>query len=220
MKLSTIPCIALITVAARMALAVSAQADSIPITYSLTGTGVVTGMTATTLSLSATASGSVLSGNPALNAAWNPVSYSDNSVLDLTTNLLNGTFSLVVPDGDTLFGNVSEDQTVPDTSPDGTGPFPQTLTFTGGTGEFAGATGSVSGTGFLGSTSFTVSGSGTLNAPAIPEPTPVALLLGGLALISVRLWRPKAKGCIRISSTVVGTALLTSQSHQIRRAPG
>jgi hypothetical protein len=188
MKLSTTPCIAAITVAAAIVLAAPAQADSIPITYSLTGTGVVTGMTATTLSLSATASGSVLSGDPVLNAAWNPISYSDTSVLDLTTNLLNGTFSLVAADGDTLFGNVSEDQTAPDTSPDGTGPFPQTLTFTGGTGEFAGATGSASGTGFLGITSFTVSGSGTLNAPAVPEPAPAALLLGGLALMSVR-WR-------------------------------
>lgn len=193
MKLSTTPCIAAITVVAAMALGVSAQADSIPITYSLTGTGAVTGMTATTLSLSATASGSVLSGDSVLNAAWNPVSYSDNSVLDLTTNLLNGTFDLVVADGDTLFGNVSEDQTAPDTSANGTGPFPQTLTFTGGTGEFAGATGSVSGIGFLGTTSFTVSGSGTLNAPAVPEPAPAALLLSGLALISVRWWRPNVK---------------------------
>ena len=114
-------------------------------------------------------------------------------MLDLTTNLLNGTFSLVVADGDTLFGNVSEDQAVPDTSPTGTGPFPQTLIFTGGTGEFAGATGSVSGTGFLGSIRFTVSGSGTLNAPAVPEPAPAALLLGGLVLISVRCWWPKQK---------------------------
>ncbi|HZQ52706.1 MAG TPA: hypothetical protein VFB14_10945 [Bryobacteraceae bacterium] len=37
-------------------------------------------------------------------------------MLDLTTNLLNGTFSLVVADGDALFGNVSEDQTAPDTA--------------------------------------------------------------------------------------------------------
>jgi len=194
MKHSTIPCIAATTVVAVLALAVPAQADSIAITYSLTGMGTVQSATDTTLTLSAVANGSVLSGDPDRNAAWNPVSYSDLSVLDLTTGLLNGNFSLVFADGDTLSGNIFEDDSVIDASPSQTGPFPQTLTFTGGTGEFAGATGSVSGQGFLGTTVFTVSGSGTVNAPAVPEPAPAALLVGGLALISIRRWRPRGNG--------------------------
>jgi hypothetical protein len=115
------------------------------------------------LTLVAQASGYVLASDPGLNAAWNPVSYSDQSVLDLTTNLLNGDFTLTFADGDTLTGTVFEDDSTIDSSPTQTGPFPQTLTFTGGAGEFAGASGSVSGNGFLGATDFTVSGSGTLN---------------------------------------------------------
>jgi hypothetical protein len=162
-----------------------ASAESVAITYSLTGTGTVVGGTGTTLALDAQAAGSILSSNANLDAAWNPVSYSDQSVLDFATNLLNGKFTFTFADGDTLTGDVFEDQTAPDTSPTETGPFPQTLTFTGGTGEFARATGSVSGTGFLGTTDFTVSGSGIVNAPAIPEPAPVALLVAGLVLVTI-----------------------------------
>lgn len=152
MKFSTIPCITATAVVTVIALAVPAQADSIAVTYSLTGTGTVQSATDTTLTLAAAAYGSVLSGSSDLNEAWNPVSYSDVSVLDFTTNLLNGDFTLTFADGDTLTGTVFEDQTIPDTSATQTGPFSQTLTFTQGTGEFAGATGSVSGQGFLGTT--------------------------------------------------------------------
>lgn len=189
MKLSTITCIVATTVVTVVALDVPAQADSIAVTYSLTGTGTVQSTTDTTLTLAAVANGSVLSGNSNLNAAWNPVTYSDESVLDLTTNLLNGSFTLTFADGDTVIGNIFEDDTVVDTSATQTGPFSQTLTFAGGTGGFAGATGFVSGEGFLGTTIFSVSGSGTINTPAVPEPAPAALLLGGLALISVKRWR-------------------------------
>jgi hypothetical protein len=114
-------------------------------------------------------------------------------MLDLTTGLLNGTFNLSFADGDMVFGNVFEDDSVIDASPSQTGPFPQTLTFTGGTGEFAGAAGSVSGLGFLGITNFTVSGSGVVNAPAIPEPASLALILGGLALLAIRPWHASLK---------------------------
>ena len=189
MKSSTIPCIAATTVLTLIALAAPAQADSIAISYSLTGTGTVQSATDTTLTLDTEASGSILSGSPALNAAWNPVTYSELCVLDLTTNLLRGNFTITFQDGDTLTGTDLEDDTAIDTSTTQTGPFPQTLTFTGGTGEFAGATGSVSGEGFLGTTTFTVSGSGTLNTAAAPEPAPAALLVGGLALLSIRRWR-------------------------------
>ncbi len=174
-------------------LAVPAQADSIAITYSLTGMGTVESATDTTLTLLGQFSGSVLSNDPGLNAAWNPVAYSDLSVADLTTGLLNGNFTFSFANGDTLVGTVFEDVSALVASPDGTGPFTQTLTFTGGTGEFAGATGSVSGNGFEGTTVGTVSGSGIINAPATPEPASAALLLGGLALIIVRWRRPAAK---------------------------
>jgi hypothetical protein len=194
MKSSTKSCITATAVAAVIALAVPARADSIAITYNLTGTGTVQSATDTTLTLVASASGSILSSDPGRNAAWNPVSYSDVSVLDLTTGLLNGNFSLVFADGDTLLGTVFEDDSTIDASPSQTGLFPQTLTFTAGTGEFAGATGSVSGQGFLGTTVFTVSGSGTVNTAAVPEPAPAALLFGGLALISIRRWRPRRNG--------------------------
>ena len=163
--------------------ATPAHADPIAITYSLTGTGTVVSATDTTLTLAAQAGGSVLAGNADLNAALNPVAYSDLSILDLTTSLLNGNFILSFANGDTLFGKVFEDDSVVDASLSQTGPFPQILTFTGGTGEFAGAVGSVSGLGFLGTTSFTVSGSGVVNAPAVPEPASAALLLVGLAMM-------------------------------------
>ncbi len=179
----------ILTTAALLAVivpATPAQAGSIAITYNLTGVGTVQSSTATTLTLVAQASGSVLSGNANLNAAWNPVAYSDVSVLDLTTSLLNGNFTLSFANGDVLFGKVFEDDSAIDASPSQTGPFPQTLTFTGGTGEFAGAAGSVSGLGFLGTTNFTVSGSGVVDAPAIPEPASLALVLGGLAFLIVR----------------------------------
>jgi hypothetical protein len=172
---------------------IPAEADFIPITYSLLGTGTVVGATATTLTLDAQASGSVLSADSGLNAAWNPVSYSDQSVLDLTTNLLNGTFTLTFADGGTLTGTVFEDDTAIDTSPNQTGTFFQTLTFAGGTGEFAGATGSLSGQGFLGTVDFTVTGGGTLNAPAVPEPASTGLLIGGIGLLLIGGWRKASK---------------------------
>lgn len=167
---------------------IPAKAESIAITYTLTGTGTVVGATDTTLTLDAQAAGSVLSADPGLNVAWNPVSYSDESVLDLTTGNLNGTFTMLFQDGDTITGNVFEDDSAVDASPSQTGPFPQTLTFTGGTGAFAGAAGSVSGLGFLGTTTFTVTGSGLVDAPAIPEPASPSLILAGLALLIARLW--------------------------------
>jgi hypothetical protein len=165
------------------AVAIPAEAGSIAITYSLSGTGTVVGSTATTLSLDAQASGVIHSANPALNAAWNPVAYSDESVLDFTTNLLHGSFILTLQDGDTLVGTVDEDQSAPDASANGTGPFTQTLTFTGGTGQFSGASGSVSGKGFLGTTDFSVSGSGSIKTSPVPEPPLSALSLPGLLLL-------------------------------------
>jgi hypothetical protein len=161
---------------------VSAQAGTIGISYSLaggpTGPPVVSG---TTLILDGLFTGSVLSGNPALNAVWNPVTYTDHSVADLTTGLLNGIFGMTFANGDMLSGTVFEDVSAV-LATGGTGPFTQTFTFTGGTGEFAGATGSTSGGGISTTTGTTVSGSGTLSAAGVssPEPASVALIFGGL----------------------------------------
>jgi hypothetical protein len=172
---------------------VSAQAGTIGISYSLTGgpTGppVVSG---TTLILDGLFTGSILSGNPALNAVWNPVTYSDHSVADVTTGLLNGTFSMAFANGEMLSGNVFEEVSAL-LATGGTGPFTQTFTFTGGTGEFAGATGSASGGGIATSTGTTVSGSGSLTAAGVgaPEPASVALILGGLVAIAVSARGPK-----------------------------
>lgn len=188
--------------------AIPSQAGSIAIIYNLSGTGNVVDSTATTLTLDATASGSLMSGIPALDALWNPISYTDESVLDFTTNLLHGNFVLMLQDGDTLIGIVDEDQTIPDTSAEGTGAFPQTLTFTGGTGAFAGATGLVSAEGFLGTTDFTVSGSGVINTPSsgVPEPASGLFLFSGLVgLVLARPWCSKirdAKATRRIDHVI------------------
>jgi hypothetical protein len=165
------------------ALAIPARASSIAITYSLAGGPIAPPVVSgTSLILDGLFTGSILSGDPGLDTVWNPVTYSDHSVVDLTTGLLNGTFNIVFANGDTLFGNVAED--VSAVVATGTGPYTQTLTFTGGTGEFAGASGSASGAGVAGGAG-PVSGSGVVNAPAVPEPASMMLLLGGLAVLSI-----------------------------------
>ena len=189
MKVITSSQILVMALLALTAAVVPLQAGSIPVTYAFGGTATVAGSTNTTLTLEADAVGSFLSGSPALNASWNPITYSDLSVLDLNTGLLNGAFTFVFEDGDTLVGKVSENDSAVDASPSQTGPFSQTLTFTGGTGEFTGATGSVSGEGFVGTTDFSVSGSGFVNVVATPEPESGTLLLGGLALLIAGVWR-------------------------------
>jgi hypothetical protein len=171
-----------LTFVAVLALAIPAEANSIAITYSLSGIATVVAAIDTTLTLDAQASGSIVSGSAALNAAWNPVTYSDLSFLDLTTGLLHGNFNITFQDGDTLSGTVDEDDSAIDASPTQTGPFTQTLTFTGGTGEFAGVAGSVAGNGFVGTTNFTVSGNGIFNTSPVPEPASGALVLGALGV--------------------------------------
>jgi hypothetical protein len=165
-------------------LGIQAKANTIAITYNFAGapTGPPV-MSGTTLILDGFATGSILSGNSSLDTIWNPVTYNDHSVIDLTTGRLNGTFSMAFADGNTLSGNLFEDvsQIV---ATGGVGPFTQLFTFTGGTGEFAGATGSISAAAVGGADGgFITSGSGTINAPAIPEPASAPLLLGGLAAI-------------------------------------
>jgi hypothetical protein len=175
---------------------VSAQAATISISYSLTGgpTGPPV-MSGSTLILDGLFTGSVLSGNPALNSVWNPVTYSDHSVADLTTGLLNGAFSVTFANGDVLSGKVFEEVSAL-LATGGTGTFTQTFTFTGGTGEFAGATGTTSGGGVATTTVTTVSGSGTLTAAGVgvPEPASVALILGGLVAIVAKGRRIRQRG--------------------------
>jgi hypothetical protein len=169
-----------------------AKANTLDITYSFVGaqagTPVVSG---TTVTIDDVGTGSILSGNPSLNAIWNPVTWSDHSTIDLTTGQLNGTVSLKFADGNTLSGNLFED--VSAVLATNTGPITGILTFTGGTGEFAGATGSVSGAGLIETNGWTISGDGTLNAPAVPEPASGPLLLGGLTIIISALRKSKVK---------------------------
>jgi hypothetical protein len=136
--------------------------------------------------------GSVVSGNPTLDTVWNPVTYSDHSVIDLTTGLLNGSVTMTFANGNMLFGNLFEDvsQVIP-TGGTG-GAFTQMFTFTGGTGEFAGATGSLSGAGMAG-IGGSESGSGTIIISAIPEPASAALFLSGMVMTLLMLRRSNVK---------------------------
>jgi hypothetical protein len=176
---------------ASLVASVPARAGTINITNNLSGMGTVTGATSTTLDLTGAFTGTVDQANPAKNAVLNPVTYNDVSQANLLTGLLTGTFSIAFANGEMLSGVVDEDVSALVSSPDGTGPFTQTLTFTAGTGEFAGVSGSASGTGFVGAVTGTVSGSGTLTAPGLitPEPGSIALMLGGLTLTALRYRR-------------------------------
>jgi hypothetical protein len=169
-------------------LAIPTHANSIAITYSYAGTAIGPEVVAgTTLTADHLLNGSILSENPGLNAALNPVTGQDHDVIDLITGILDGSVSFMFANGERLFGN----QHVVGLNASSQMQF---LTFSGGTGEFAGATGSASGTASLTSDGYMVSGSGVINTPsAVPEPASAALLLGGLALLSVRWWRPVPK---------------------------
>ncbi len=138
-------------------LGIQANAATIAVTYSFDGGPVGPEVpSGTTLTVDHFSTGSVLSGNPSLNAIWNPVTYLSHDVIDLTTGLLNGAFIMTFVDGNTLSGKLFAD--LSQAFANGTGPTPQTFTFTGGTGEFAGATGSFSGSGGLVGNGFTISG--------------------------------------------------------------
>jgi hypothetical protein len=183
----------IVVLALASSLGMQASGAIIPVTYNFAGgpTG-PPAMIGTTLIIDGLFAGSLLSGDPSLNAVWNPVTYSDHSVIDLTTGLLNGTFTMTFANGAMLFGNLFEDvsQVIP-TGGTG-GAFTQRFTFTGGTGAFAGATGSLEGAGVAG-IGGSASGSGTVNAPAIPEPASAALFLSGMAVILVVLRRSTVK---------------------------
>ena len=131
--------------------------------------------------------------NSAVNAFWNPVTFRAHSIVDLTTGLNNGTFSMLFANGDMLQGTLFEDDSGSASS--GSGAAPQTLTFTSGTGQFEGATGMLSGLFVIGSNGFTTSGTGALTAPQVfaPEPASTTLLLCGCIVVAARrkLWTPR-----------------------------
>ena len=182
----------IVILALACSLGIRANAATIAVTYSFDGGPVGPEVpSGTTLTVDHFSTGSVLSGNPSLNAIWNPVTYLSHDVIDLTTGLLNGAFTMTFADGNTLSGNLFVD--LSQAFANGTGPTPQTFTFTGGTGEFAGATGSFSGTGHIVGNGFTISGSGIINAPAVPEPASAALLLGGLGVVLGAFRKSKVK---------------------------
>ena len=167
-----------------------ARADTVGISYSFAGAGVAPPVqSGATLIIENSATGSFLTYDPALNAIWNPVTFTLHCVLDLTTGFINGTSTFTFADGAELFGNEFEDARAI-VATGGIGPFTETFTFTGGTGEFAGATGSISGSGIGTATGFTESGSGTLTAAGVstPEPASVALIFGGLLVLAAR-WK-------------------------------
>ncbi len=91
---------AILPLSASLVASVPVRADTINITYSLTGMATVTGMTSTTLDLSGAFTGSVDQANPAKNALWNPVTYSDVSQANLSTGLLTGAFTITFANGE------------------------------------------------------------------------------------------------------------------------
>lgn len=176
---------------ALLAASLPARAGTIGITYALTGTPTITGITPTTVYLSGTNTGSFDEANSAVNAIWDPVTFAYTSQADIATGLLTGIFHLTLANGEMLSGIVNEDLSAILKSPTLTGGYTQELTFTGGTGEFAGVSGSASGTGYVGFGAGAVSGSGTLTAPGLltPEPASFELLVGGVGFVAVRCRR-------------------------------
>lgn len=172
--------------AAVVALSPSAGAQrTFPVSYSLTyAPGPPPVLVGTTLQLTGSATGSLTTPDPLLDALVNPVAWNDQAGADVTTGLLNGSFVMTLANGDQLFGDLFENvsQLI---ATGGIGSFPQRVTIRSGTGLFVGASGVLSGNGVGTATGSTASGTGTLTLA--PEPTSVALLGGGLlALWGVR----------------------------------
>ena len=165
---------------------ISAQAATIGITYSvdaiaLTAPPVLNG---TLLTLDALWHSSIISGNPALDTTWNPVTFHTRDFLDITTGISTGIFDFKFANGSTLSGNFLEVQSAEFLATQ-MGSFTNMFTFTGGTGQFVGASGSISGGGLVRPDGFTVGGSGTLTAAGLPTPEPAsaALIVGGLLVM-------------------------------------
>ena len=90
-------------------LGMQAMGATIPVTYNFVGGPTAPPvMVGTTLIVDGFFTGSVLSGDPNLNAMWNPVSYIDHSVIELTTGLLNGTFTMTFANGECYWETCSK----------------------------------------------------------------------------------------------------------------
>lgn len=151
-------------------------ADTISATYSFTGSAQNEIVADGFLSADGVASGSL--------NGLDGVAFDTHNHINLTTLQNFGSFTMIFPDGDTAFGNLFEDDTNVSLATS-SGPFTQTLTFTGGSGAFVDAFGTLTGGGFIYPTSYTTSGAGTLTAPGLvasPEPGSGVLLLLGLAM--------------------------------------
>ncbi len=178
--------IQIVFLALACSLGIRANAATIAVTYSFAGAAVGTPVISGTIeTVDHLSTGSVVSGNPSLNAVLNPFTLLSHDVIDDTAGTLNGASTITFADGSTLSGRQFVDFSKPN--------LPETLTFTGGTREFAGATGLFSGqSALLANGGFTVSGSGTINAPAIPEPASIAL--AGLGIAVMALCRRRRRG--------------------------
>jgi hypothetical protein len=162
--------------ASLLILSLPVRAATIDITYNFTGALTAPPvLNGGLLFLTASAKGSVDQFGP-----LNPVTFDTSDALNLSTGLDNGTFTWTFADGDMLSGLMFEDDTMVNLATD-SGPFTQTLTFTGGTGAFAGVTGTGSGEGTISPAGYTLTGRGTLNGdiPGVPEPATWAMFLLG-----------------------------------------
>ena len=156
--------------------ALTAQAETINVTYSLSGAG---GGDPTNPPLIGNATGSLL---PLGSVTWGDMIFPD-----LSTGSGDRTFKMTFTDGDTLFGTLhvqGDFSTFPIV------PFTQLLTVTGGTGEFLLYHGTLTGLEISNQTNgtFTSSGAGTLDT--VPEPE--SLILFGTGLASLLAYRKRA----------------------------
>jgi hypothetical protein len=151
--------------------AITAQAETINVTYSLTGSG---GGDPLNPPLIGNATGSLF---PLGSVTW-----SDMVFPDLAAGFGDGTFTMTLPDGDMLFGTLHY---VPDFSQFPIAPIAQLLTVTGGTGALHDYHGTLTGVELSNALdgTFTSSGSGTLDT--VPETESIVLLETGLATLLV-----------------------------------